>query len=156
LHHCVSGRPQITTDGYKPYIQAIPLTWGYDCDYARLIKTYGSPPAEDQRRYSPANIIGIIQKAICGKPDQRRITTSHIERHNLTNRMHNRRFTRLTNAFSKKRENHNAMFALYAAWYNWCRPHMTIKTTPSVAAGLAKEPWTLERLLKESASIAVG
>ena len=70
--------------------------------------------------------------------------------------MHNRRFTRLTNAFSKKWENHNAMFALYVTWYNYCRPHMTLKTTPAVAAGLAKEPWTLERLLKESANLTIG
>ncbi|MCZ6855358.1 MAG: hypothetical protein O7G86_15715 [Gammaproteobacteria bacterium] len=137
--------------GYKPYISAIPLTWSGNCDYAQIIKRFGNTP-EDQRRYSPARIIGIDRNAICGQPDEKHITTSHVERHNLTNRMHNRRFTRLTNAFSKKWENHNAMFALYIAWYNYCRPHMTLKTTPAVAAGLAKEPWALERLLKESAS----
>ena len=155
LYVCVSGRPQITTDGFTPYHQAIPLTWRFECDFAQLIKQYGSPDVKEQRRYSPAAIVGIDKKAVCGQPDESQISTSHIERQNLNNRMHNRRLTRLTNAFSKKWENHEAMFALYICWYNWCRPHMTLKTTPAVAAGLAQGKWTLERLLSESAKVAV-
>ena len=156
LYRCVSGRPQISTDGFGPYHQAIPLTWRHDCDYAQIVKQYGSPDQKEQRRYSPAHIIGVERKTVCGSPDKSRISTSHIERQNLNNRMHNRRFTRLTNAFSKKWENHEAMFALYIAWYNFCRPHMTLKTTPAVAAGFAKQRWTLERLLRESALIPAG
>jgi len=118
LYCCVMGRPQITTDGFTPYHQAIPLTWRFECDFAQLIKQYGSPDVKEQRRYSPAAIVGIDKKAVCGQPNESQISTSHIERQNLNNRMHNRRLTRLTNAFSKKWANHEAMFALYVCWYN--------------------------------------
>lgn len=147
----VSGRPQVSTDGFKPYHVAIPEAFNHAVDHGMLIKQYGSPSASEARRYSPAKIIGCKVYSNSGRPNLDRVCTSHVERHNLSNRMHNRRLTRLTNAFSKKWENHAAMFALYAAWYNFCRRHQTIKTTPAVAAGLTDQPWTLERLLSESA-----
>ncbi len=110
---------------------------------------------DERRRYSPPATIAIKIKQNSGSSASGQITTSHVERSNLTVQMQNRRFTRPTNAFSKKWENHEAMFALFAAWYNFCRPHMTLKTTPEVAAGLAKERWSLERLLREAARAAV-
>ena len=142
----------VSTDGYRPYYVAIPDAFGHQVDHGILIKEFVSPPPEDQRRYSPAQItrIRIIHNA--GNVDPKRVCTSHVERHNLSNRMCNRRFTRLTNAFSKKLDNHHAMFALYAAWYNFVRMHMTLETTPAVAAGITDQPWTLERLLREVAT----
>lgn len=124
----------------------------YACHFAQLIKKYGTN-AQDARRYSPPAIVGIERNAVCGSPDEDRISTSHVERLNLSNRMANRRMTRLTNAHSKKWENHEAMLALWFCWYNWCRKHSTIKTTPAVAAGIAAEPWSLEKLLQESARV---
>ncbi|REJ87005.1 MAG: IS1 family transposase [Planctomycetota bacterium] len=156
LYRCVSGRPQISTDGFRPYMQAIPLTWRFDCDYAQLVKKYGSPDQQGQRRYSPARIIGVDERAVCGSPDEDHICTSHVERHNLTTRMQVRRMTRLTNGFSKKWENHEAMLGLFYAWYNWCRKHSTLKTTPAVSAGLTDEPWSLEKLLTESAKVVAA
>ena len=149
----VGGRPQITSDGYKPYTTAIPLTYRFECDFAQLSKKYGMLEPEGPRRYSPASIIGTDRKAVCGQPNDERISTSHIERMNLSNRMCNRRMTRLTNGFSKKWENHEAMLALWFCYYNGCRKHMTIKTTPAIAAGLATEQWSVERLLLESAAV---
>ena len=130
---------------------AIPEAFGYDVNHGMVVKNFNNPSVAERRRYSPPAIIAIKTKQNSGSSHNGQITTSHVERHNLTVRMQNRRFTRLTNAFSKKWENHEAMFALFAAWYNFCRVHMTLKTTPAVAAGLAKEPWTLERLLREAA-----
>lgn len=150
----VACRPHISTDGYQPYHTAIPAAFGYNVDHGMLIKQYGQPDTQGRRRYSPARIIGSKPYQNSGHSDAGQICTSHVERHNLTVRMQNRRFTRLTNAFSKKWENHEAMFALFAAWYNFCRKHSTLKTTPAVAAGLASEGWTLERLLVESAKVS--
>jgi hypothetical protein len=116
-----------------------------------LVKQYASPTGKGQQRYSPASIIGAKHYQNLGHSEPGQICTSHIERSNLTVRMQNRRFTRLTNAFSKKWENHELMFALFVAWYNFCRNHMTLKTTPAVAAGLATAAWSVERLLSESA-----
>lgn len=147
---CLGGRPQITTDGYAPYRWLVPFTTGRNCDYAQLVKKYGNTP-EDARRYSPAAIIGIDRNPVCGNPDESRISTSHVERLNLSNRMCNRRMTRLTNGHSKKWQNHEAMLALWFCWYNWCRKHTTLKQTPAVAAGLAKDEWSLEKLLRKSA-----
>jgi transposase-like protein/IS1 family transposase len=149
-----SIRPHVSTDGYNPYHTAIPSAFGNNVDHGMLIKQYASPAGKGQQRYSPATIIGAkhYQNAGTSKPGQ--ICTSHVERSNLTIRMQNRRFTRLTNAFSKKWENHQLMFALFVAWYNFCRPHMTLKTTPAVAAGMASETWTVERLLSESSRIS--
>jgi transposase-like protein/IS1 family transposase len=149
-------RPHVSTDGFNPYHTAIPAAFGHAVDHGMLIKQYGSPSKSEQRRYSPARIIGSKHYQNAGHSEAGQICTSHIERSNLTVRMQNRRFTRLTNAFSKKWENHELMFALFVAWYNFVRPHMTLKTTPAVASGLAKEPWTMERLLQQSARALVG
>ena len=143
-------RPHVSTDGYNPYHTAIPSAFGHNVDHGMLIKQYASPAGRGQQRYSPATIIGAKHYQNSGHSEPGQICTSHVERSNLTIRMQNRRFTRLTNAFSKKWENHELMFALFVAWYNFCRPHMTLKTTPAVAAGLASEPWSMERLLGES------
>jgi transposase-like protein/IS1 family transposase len=146
-----SIRPHVSTDGYNPYHTAIPSAFGHNnVDHGMLIKQYAAPTGKGQQRYSPASIIGAKHYQNAGTSQPGQICTSHVERSNLTIRMQNRRWTRLTNAFSKKWENHFLMFALFVAWYNFCRPHMTLKTTPAVAAGLAQEPWTIERLLRES------
>ena len=156
LHPCVSGRPQISTDGYAPYKLAIADEWNGQVDFAQVVKDFINPPKEDQRRYSPAAIVRVKKTVVCGSPDENACGTSRMERFNLSTRMHNRRYTRLTNAHSKKWANHEAMLGLQFAWYNWCRKHMTIKTTPAVAAGLATEPWTLERLLTEAAKVSAA
>lgn len=144
-------RPHISTDGYTPYRFSIPDAFKYNVDHGVVVKSFGTAGGSDARRYSPAAIIGVKHVQNVGRSVGGQICTSHIERSNLTVRMQNRRFTRLTNAFSKKWENHEAMFALFAAWYNFCRRHQTLKTTPAVAAGLTAEAWSLERLLAESA-----
>jgi IS1 family transposase len=154
LARAIVGRPMISTDGYKPYYVAIPEAFGHKVDHGILVKEFASPPPEDQRRYSPAQIVRIRIIHNAGNVDPDRVCTSHVERHNLSNRMHNRRFARLTSAFSKKLDNHHAMFALYAAWYNFVRVHLTLETTPAVAAGITDAPWTLERLLREVAIAA--
>jgi protein-tyrosine-phosphatase len=128
--------------------------FGHKVDHGMLIKQYGSPSTKGQQRYSPATIIGAKHYQNSGYSEPGQICTSHVERSNLTIRMQNRRFTRLTNAFSKKWGNHVLMFALFVAWYNFCRSHMTLKTTPAVSTGLASEAWTVERLLSESAKVA--
>ena len=151
LHGCVAGRPTICSDGWASYTSIIPNTWGGEVDYAQVVKSFVNPPKEDQRRYSPASIIRTEKKQVCGEVANCDIGTSRMERMNLTTRMHNRRFTRLTNGHSKKWQNHEAMLGLLYCWYNWCRKHSTLKTTPAVAAGLASEPWTLGRLLTEAA-----
>lgn len=153
LYAAVSGRPTINTDGWPSYTSAIPLTFREQVDYAQVIKTFQSPAGERQAqaRYSPGSITAVEKKLVCGNVDLEKAGTSRMERFNLTTRMSVRRFTRLTNAHSKKNRNHDAMLGLYFAWYNWCRKHMTIKTTPAVAAGIATEQWTLERLLVEAA-----
>jgi len=149
------SRPHVSTDGFNPYHTAIPQAFGFNVDHGMLIKQFATPSGKGQQRYSPASIIGAKEYQNAGTSLPGQICTSHIERSNLTIRMQNRRFTRLTNAFSKKWENHQLMFALFVAWYNFCRPHMTLKTTPAVAAGLATEKWNLERLLQKSSRTAL-
>jgi hypothetical protein len=144
-------RPHVSTDGYNPYHTAIPSAFGHNVDHGMLIKQFASPSGKGQQRYSPASIIGAKEYQNAGQSKPGQICTSHVVRSNLTIRMQNRRFTRLTNAFSKKWENHQLMFALFVAWYNFCRPHMTLGTTPAVVAGIAKDKWSLGRLLAESA-----
>jgi IS1 family transposase len=148
LSAATSGRFQLTTDGYRPYLTAIPEALGGRVDYATLVKVYGDPTEEESRRYSPGRIIEIKSTIQTGDPDEDRICTSFVERSNKTVRMQIRRMTRLTDAHSKKWENHNAALGLFFAYYNFCRKHSTIKTTPAVAAGVASEPWTGERLLE--------
>jgi hypothetical protein len=117
-------------------------------DYGVLVKQYATK--DDQHRYSPGEVIGYTKEGCCGNPDRDRICTSHIERTNLTVRMSDRRMTRLTNAFSKKWKNHHASMALHFAWFNFGRVHMTLKTTPAVAAGLEERPWSLRELVEKS------
>ena len=151
----VRGRTQITTDGLRAYVEAIDDAFGATADFAQVIKTYGKPAGEEnpERRYSPAECSGIEKVAVRGNPDMERANTSHIERHNLTVRMSLRRFTRLTNGFSKKLEHHCLMLCIFFFHYNWCRPNSAVRTktdnrvTPAMAAGLADRPATLAELV---------
>ena len=140
-------RVQLTTDGHKAYLVAVEEAFGSNIDYATLQKLCGKNPKEDETRYSPAVCTGIKVDEVQGNPDPAHISTSYVERQNLTMRMSMRRFTRLTNAFSKKIENHMHAIALYFMHYNFCRVHRTLKTTPAVASGLADHVWTIEELV---------
>lgn len=140
------GRLQLTTDGHKPYLQAVEAAFGADVDFAVLQKIYGVLTEEDARRYSPARCIGSDMKTVLGNPDPEHVSTSFVERQNLTMRMSMRRFTRLTNAFSKKLENHRHAVALHFMYYNFCRVHKTLRVTPAMEAGLADHVWSLEEL----------
>ncbi len=134
----VSDRIQLTSDGHKAYLEAVEGAFGAEVDYAMLVKIYGASSDSAKGRYSPAECIRARKERIEGKPDMAHVGTSYSERANLTMRMHNRRFTRLTNAFSKKFENHAHMVAIYAVWHNWLRIHKTLRVTPATAAGLSK------------------
>ena len=138
------NRVQLTTDGHKPYLAAVEDAFGVDIDYAMLVKIYGADP-KGEKRYSPAQCIGTRCEIVTGDPDPKHISTSYVERQNLTMRMSMRRFTRLTNAFSKKVENHAAAVALYFMYYNFGRVHQTLRVTPAMEAGLADHVWTLKR-----------
>ena len=135
LNEATGGAFQITTDGFSAYFDATHTSLGTRVDYAQLIKVYGTP-AEGEHRYSPARIVEVIAKPVWGQPDADRICTSHVERQNLTMRMHIRRLTRLTNAFSKKLENHKAALAIHFAYYSFCRVHQMSRVTPAMEAGL--------------------
>ena len=137
----LSGRVQLTSDGWNGYLSAVGLSFGRDIDYAMLMKHYGPDPAAE-RRYSPAVCTGATPKPIRGNPDPARISTSYVERQNLTMRMGMRRFTRLTNGFSKKVENLAHAVALHYMHYNFARVHQTLGTTPAMAAGVADHKWT--------------
>jgi IS1 family transposase len=141
----VASRIQITTDGHKVYAQAIEGAFGADVDYAMLIKLYGNDSFD--RRYSTGDCIGTRTAVLSGSPDPLHISTSFVERQNLTMRMSMRRFTRLTNAFSKKVDNHAAAIALHFMHYNFCRVHKTLRVTPAMEAGLAHRVWTVEELV---------
>jgi len=142
----IVGHPQITTDAHKPYLKAVEEAFGGDADYAMLHKVFGAS-TEPEHRYSPAACIGCDMKAVSGAPDPDHVSTSYVERQNLTMRMSMRRFTRLTNGFSKKLENHGHAVALYFLHYNFCRVHKTLRITPAMEAGIADHVWTLEELL---------
>ena len=143
----IEGRPQITTDAYRPYLQAIEGAFGTEVDYAMLHKIYGAP-TPDESRYSPATCIGCDMKTVMGDPDPKHVSTSYVERQNLTMRMGMRRFTRLTNGFSKKLENHGHAVALHYMHYNFCRVHKTIRVTPAMEAGLSDHVWELSELVE--------
>jgi IS1 family transposase len=142
----LSNRVQLTTDGHRVYLDAVEQAFGSDIDYAMLVKLYGNDPS-DETRYSPAECIGCREQAITGRPDPKHISTSYVERQNLTMRMSMRRFTRLTNAFSKKVENHAWMLALHYMHYNFCRVHKTLRTTPAMESGITDHVWTIEQML---------
>ncbi len=142
----IKGRVQVTTDGHKAYLEAVEGAFGMDCDYAMLQKIYGAP-TENHSRYSPAVCIGCDMKVVSGNPDPKHVSTSYVERHNLTMRMGMRRFTRLTNGFSKKIENHAAMVAIHSLYYNFGRIHKSLRITPAMAAGLADHVWSLEEIV---------
>jgi IS1 family transposase len=139
----LANRVQLTTDGHKPYLEAVEGAFGADVDYAMLIKHYGEPVGA-LGRYSPGDCIGTELRRVEGRPDIRHVSTSYSERQNLTMRMSMRRFTRLTNAFSKKAENHAYMVALYTTWYNFVRQHKTLRCSPAMAAGLSTTLWSME------------
>lgn len=138
--------PRLTTDGHKAYLDAVEDAFYGEIDYAMLVKMYGAERA-GEARYSPAECTGIKKTRINGDPDEKHVSTSYVERQNLTLRMMNRRFTRLTNAFSKKIENHAHAIALYVFHYNFCRIHKTLRVTPAMEAGLTDHVWELEELV---------
>ena len=142
----IRGRVQITTDGHRVYLDAVGDAFGADIDYAMLQKIYGASN-EPERRYSPATCIGCDMKVVSGNPDPKHVSTSFVERQNLTMRMHMRRFTRLTNAFSKKIDNHRHSVALHYMYYNFCRVHQTLRVTPAMEAGISDHVWSLEELV---------
>ncbi|HEY7095928.1 MAG TPA: IS1 family transposase [Terriglobales bacterium] len=143
----LTTRVQITSDGHRAYAEAIEGAFGMDVDYAMLIKLYGAPSEKYDTRYSPSGLIGTRTATLSGSPDPRHISTSFVERQNLTVRMANRRFTRLTNGFSKKLDNHRHSIALHYAYYNFCRVHQSLRVTPAMEAKLTDHVWSVEELL---------
>jgi IS1 family transposase len=143
----LANRVQLTTDGLKCYLTAVPDGFGSGIDYAMLVKVYGNDPVEGEKRYSPAICTGCKKQPKIGDPDPDFISTSYIERQNLTMRMGMRRFTRLTNAFSKKIEKHVAAIALHFMYYNFCRIHQTLRVTPAMEAGLTQRLWCVKDLV---------
>jgi IS1 family transposase len=154
----LANRVQLTTDGHRAYLLAVEETFGADVDYAQLVKIYGEAPDAFKGRYSPAECIGAEKHRIEGSPDPAHVSTSYVERQNLTMRMQMRRFTRLTNAFSKKWENHVHMVALYTVWYNFVKQHKAHRLSPAMAAGLSDKLWSVEDIanLVEAAAPVAG
>ncbi len=140
----LASRVQLTTDGLRVYLEAVEGAFGADVDYSQLVKIYGA--SQEETRYSPAECIGCEQKRIVGNPDPAHVSTSYVERQNLTMRMSKRRFTRLTNAFSKKVENHAYQVALHFMHYNFARIHTTLRCTPAMEAGVSDHGWSLEEI----------
>jgi IS1 family transposase len=143
----LANRVQLTSDGLLAYKSAVESAFGSDVDYAQLVKIYGESPTDNERRYSPSQCMGAKQAVLIGNPIHEHISTSHVERQNLTMRMSIRRFTRLTNAFSKKVENHEHAVALHFMHYNFCRIHQTLRVTPAMEAGLTNHVWSLEEVI---------
>jgi len=143
----LANRVQLTSDGHKAYLEAVEGAFGADIDYAMLVKIYGASPDSAKGRYSPAECTGAIKTPIEGKPDPKHISTSYSERANLTMRMHMRRFTRLTNGFSKKVENHAHSMALFVTYYNFVRIHKTLRVTPAMAAGVTSRLWEVSDIV---------
>ncbi len=143
----LAHRVQLTTDGHRVYVDAVESAFGSEIDYAMLVKLYGSDREESEARYSPAECIGCRAIPISGNPKVKHISTSFVERQNLTMRMNMRRFTRLTNAFSKKVENHAAAVALHYMHYNFCRVHQTLRVTPAMEAGVTDHVWGLDEIV---------
>jgi IS1 family transposase len=144
----LAGRIQLTTDGHGPYLGAVEKIFGGAIDYAMLVKHYEGQGNVEQRRYSPAQFVSAEKRRINGNPDIKEVSTSYVERQNLTMRMGMRRFTRLTNGFSKKIENLEHAVALHFMHYNFCRIHKTLKTTPALEAGISDKLWSIEDIAK--------
>lgn len=157
LRSRLAERVQLTTDGFSPYLPAVEELFGGDVDYAMLVKNYRANPADGktERRYSPGKFVSASKRRISGNPWKQDVSTSHVERQNLSMRMGMRRFTRLTNAFSKKVENHSHAIAIYFLHYNFCRIHQTLRVTPAMQAGLTDHVWTLEEVAKLSENPAI-
>ncbi len=143
----LANRVQLTTDGHKPYLTAVESAFGSDIDYAMLVKVYGKTSKKEETRYSPAECIGCEKHWVAGQPKGKDISTSYIERQNLTMRMSMRRFTRLTNGFSKKIENHAHAIALHYMFYNFCRIHKSLRCTPAMAANVTSRLWEIEDII---------
>jgi IS1 family transposase len=146
LKERLANRVQLTSDGHRPYLIAVDSVFGADVDYAMLQKIYGAEPG-GEKRYSPAKCIGAQKREVTGNPDPNHVSTSYVERQNLTMRMHMRRFTRLTNAFSKKIENHACAVALHSMYYNFVRLHQTLKVSPAMAAGVTDRLWEMTEIV---------
>ena len=142
----LAHRVQLTTDGHAPYLFAVDKAFGAGIDYAMLVKIYGEGPKSPERKYSPSEFVKATKTNISGDPDEKHVSTSYVERSNLTLRMSCRRFTRLTNAFSKKVENHAHAIALHFMFYNFGRIHKTLRVTPAMEAGIADHVWSLEEI----------
>ena len=145
----LANRVQLTSDGHKTYLEAVEGAFGGDVDYAQLVKLYGATEGMgSDKRYSPSECIGTRKRRVEGSPDPDYVSTSYVERQNLTMRMSTRRFTRLTNAFSKKIENHAHSVALHFMYYNFCRIHSTLKITPAMAAGVTEHLWEIRDIVE--------
>ena len=146
----LAHRGQLTTDGYRPYLEAVEGAFGSDVDFAQLVKLYGAAPKSDtpEARYSSGRCVGTKKDRFEGKPDPKHISTSYVERANLTMRMSMRRFTRLTNAFSKRIDNHCHALALYFVWYNFARIHKSLRVSPAMAAGVTDRLWDMADIVK--------
>ena len=143
----LSTRVQLTTDGHKAYLYAIEDAFGSEVDFAQLVKIYGDAGQQGEVRYSPAECTGAKKNVVSGHPDLAHVSTSYTERQNLTMRMSMRRFTRLTNGFSKKVENHEHSIAIHYMYYNFCRIHQTLRVTPAMEAGIADHAWDLAEVV---------
>jgi len=149
LADATTGHFQISTDGANRYTNMIPFVFGNRCDYGQIVKNYAGQ--QSTTRYSPAKIISCEKKAVFGSPKQKQISTSHVERLNLSLRMQVRRFTRLTNAHSKSLKHHAAMQAIFFAWYNFSRKHESLKMTPAMKSKLTDKHWTISQLIEAAA-----
>lgn len=144
----MANRVQLTSDGHKPYLTAVESSFGNNIDYAMLVKIYSNPGSTENRQYSPGECCGANKTPVCGNPDEKHISTSFVERQNLTMRMSMRRFTRLTNGFSRKVTNHACAVALHYMFYNFARIHKTLRVTPAMQAGISDHVWSLEEIAK--------
>jgi IS1 family transposase len=147
LRSRLANRVQLTTDGHRAYLEAVEGAFGGDVDFAQLVKIYGAAPDAFKGRYSPANYVGARKTSVEGDPDMKHVSTSYVERSNLTMRMHMRRFTRLTNGFSKKVENHAYAVALHMMYYNFVRVHKTLRMSPAMAAGVTERLWDISDIV---------
>ena len=142
----LANRVQLTTDGYRIYVEAVERAFHGDVDYAMLVKVYGDTQQSPERKYSPSDYVGAKKQRINGDPDMKHVSTSYVERQNLTMRMSMRRFTRLTNGFSKKVDNHMHAVALHFMHYNFGRIHKSLRVTPAMEAGITDHVWSLEEI----------